>query len=137
MELPEGKRIILFDGVCNLCNRSVQWLLERDRSDRFRFAPLQGETGRILTAQRGIDTREVDSILLIDPGTAYYIKSDAALEIARQLSGYRWIPRLLGWIPRSLRDAVYDLIARNRYRWFGHKTHCMVPSPEVAGKFLP
>jgi predicted DCC family thiol-disulfide oxidoreductase YuxK len=119
MELPEGKQIVLFDGVCNLCNRSVQFVIRRDRNDRFRFASLQGEMGRKLLAERGIDTATTDSIILIDPGVALYIKSDAALELARNLKGYGWLPVLFGWLPRSLRDAAYDLVARNRYRWFG------------------
>lgn len=136
MELPEGKKIVLFDGVCNLCNRSVQFVIRHDRGDRFRFASLQGETGRKLLAERGIDTATTDSIILIDPGVAFYIKSDAALELARHLSGYRWLPFLLGWLPRALRDAAYDLVARNRYRWFGKQEQCMVPSPELRARFL-
>ncbi|HSR59393.1 MAG TPA: DCC1-like thiol-disulfide oxidoreductase family protein [Robiginitalea sp.] len=136
MDLESGKKIILFDGVCNLCNGTVQFVIRRDRGDRFRFVPLQSELGQELSRARHIDTSEVDSIILIDPGTAYYIKSDAALEIARELHGYGWMPFVLGWIPRSLRDAVYDLVARNRYRWFGRKDACMVPTPELQKKFL-
>jgi predicted DCC family thiol-disulfide oxidoreductase YuxK len=136
MELPEGKQIVLFDGVCNLCNRSVQFVIRHDPNDRFRFASLQGETGRKLLAERGIDTASTDSIILIDPGVALYIKSDAALELARNLKGYGWLPVLFGWLPRSLRDAAYDLVARNRYRWFGKQEQCMVPSPELRGRFL-
>jgi predicted DCC family thiol-disulfide oxidoreductase YuxK len=136
MELPEGKQIVLFDGVCNLCNRSVQFVIRRDRNDRFRFASLQGEMGRKLLAERGIDTATTDSIILIDPGVAWYVKSDAALEIARSLKGYGWLPLLFGWLPRPLRDAAYDLVARNRYRWFGKQEQCMVPSPELRGRFL-
>ena len=115
-----GKKIVLFDGVCNLCNGAVQFIVRRDKSDRFRFAALQSELGQELCRARHIDTREVDSIIVIDPGTAYYIKSDAALEIARDLKGYGWMPLLLGWLPRGFRDGVYDLVARNRYRWFGN-----------------
>jgi predicted DCC family thiol-disulfide oxidoreductase YuxK len=136
MELPEGKQIVLFDGVCNLCNRSVQFVIRRDRNDRFRFASLQGEMGRKLLAERGIDTATTDSIILIDPGVAWYVKSDAALEIARGLKGYGWLPLLFGWLPRPLRDAAYDLVARNRYRWFGKQEQCMVPSPELRTRFL-
>lgn len=136
MELPKGKKLILFDGVCNLCSRSVQLVLKRDSRDVFRFAPLQSDWGRQLLEARGIDPSQTDSIVLIDPGVAYYIKSDAALEIARDLKGFRALPLLFGWIPRALRDIVYDLIARNRYRWFGKEDYCMVPSPEVAAKFL-
>ena len=136
MELPEGKKIILFDGVCNLCNGAVNWVIRRDHKDTFRFAPLQGEVGRTLAASRQIDTERMDSIILIDPGTAYYIKSDAAIEIARDLKGFRYIPMLFGWIPAGVRDAIYDLVARNRYRVFGKKDACMIPVPELQAKFL-
>ncbi|WP_088341106.1 thiol-disulfide oxidoreductase DCC family protein [Robiginitalea sediminis] len=136
MEIPTGKKLILFDGVCNLCNRSVQLVLKRDTRDVFRFAPLQSEWGEKLLAARGIDPSQTDSIVLIDPGVAYYIKSDAALEIARDLKGYRALPFLFGWVPRILRDWVYDLVARNRYRWFGKKEHCMIPTQEEMAKFL-
>lgn len=131
-----GKKIILFDGVCNLCNGAVQFIIKRDGGDRFRFAALQSELGQELCRARHIDTTQIDSIILIDPGIAYYVKSDAALEIARELRGYGWMPWLLGWIPRGVRDAVYDLVARNRYRWFGKKDQCMIPTPELQKKFL-
>jgi len=131
-----GKKIVLFDGVCNLCNGAVQFVIRRDRRDRFRFAALQSELGQELCRARHIDTSQVDSIVLIDPGVAYYIKSDAALEIARDLNGYGWMPLMLGWIPRGVRDAVYDLVARNRYRWFGKKDQCMIPTPDLQQKFL-
>lgn len=128
--------IILFDGVCNLCNSSVRFVEKRDQRDRFRYASLQSDVGIKLTQQRGIDTKNTDSIILIDPGVAYYVKSDAALEIARHLSGWRWMAALFGWLPRSLRDSIYDLVARNRYRWFGKKEACMVPTKEQQAKFL-
>lgn len=136
MDATEGKKIILFDGVCNLCNGTVQWIIRRDSTDIFRFAPLQGEVGRELARARQIDTDQVDSIILIDPGVAYYIKSDAALEISRRLKGYRLLPFIFGWIPKSIRDGIYDLVARNRYRIFGKKEECMVPTPELKARFL-
>ena len=136
MELPEGKKIVLFHGVCNLCNGAVQWIIRRDREDIFRFAPLQGEMARKLTEERHIDTSRIDSIILIDPGMAYYIKSDAALEIARDLKGYSILPVLFGWVPAKIRDGIYDLVARNRYGIFGKKEACMIPTPELEGKFL-
>ena len=94
------------------------------------------EIGRQLTKIRHIDTEKVDSIIVIEPGIAYYIKSDAALEVARDLPGYRWVPFLLGWIPRPIRDGIYDLVARYRYRWFGKQEVCRVPTPELMAKFL-
>ena len=101
MDRVEGKKIILFDGVCNLCNGAVLWIIRRDSRDIFRFASLQSEAGRELTRERHIDTGQVDSIILIDPGVAYYLKSDAALEIARELKGYGMLPLLPGWMQGS------------------------------------
>ena len=132
----KGKKIILFDGVCNLCNGTVQWIIRRDAKDVFRFASLQSEVGQELTRSRQIDTDRVDSIILIDPGVAYYIKSDAALEIARDLKGYSILPTLFGWIPKGIRDGIYDMVARNRYRIFGKKEECMVPTPDLKNRFL-
>ena len=136
MDRMKGKKIILFDVVCNLCNGAVQWIIRRDKSDVFRFASLQSEVGRELTRSRQIDTDRVDSIILIDPGVAYYIKSDAALEIARDLKGYSLLPVLFGWIPKGVRDGIYDLVARNRYRLFGKKQECMVPTADLKSRFL-
>lgn len=136
MELPTGKKIILFDGVCNLCNRAVQFILLRDKSNVFCFASLQSEAGKRLTAERGIDTRKTDSIILIDPGVAYYVRAGAALEIARNLKGYRFLPLLFGWIPQRLLDPLYNFVAKNRYRWFGKRDNCMLPGPDIRSRFL-
>ena len=134
--VEEGKKIILFDGVCNLCNGVIQFVIKRDKKDVFRYAALQSELGEQLTKQRGIDTSKVDSIVLIEPGMAYFIKSDAALEIAGDLKGLWPVFKIFKWIPTSFRNLVYDFIARNRYRWFGRKDQCMIPTPELQAKFL-
>lgn len=134
--MEEGKKIILFDGVCNLCNGTVQFVIKRDKKDLFRYAALQSEAGKQLIAQRHIDTNGLDSIILIEPGVAYYTKSDAALEIAQGLGGFWKLTAVFTWIPTSIRNAIYDLIAKNRYKWFGKKESCMVPTPELNGKFL-
>jgi len=130
------KRIVLFDGVCNLCNGFVQFVIKRDQQDVFRYASLQSEIGQQLTAEREIDPKRVDSVVLIEPGVAYYIKSDAALRIGQQLKGYRTLSKILRLIPSGLRNIVYDLIARYRYTWFGKKDQCMIPTPELQAKFL-
>ena len=137
MELEVGKKVILFDGVCNLCNASVNFVIKRDRHDRFRYASLQSEIGKRLLEERHIDSNQVDSIVLIEPGVAYFLKSDAALEIANEL-GWPWKAlHLFNYIlPVQLRNNVYDLIARNRYRWFGKKDQCMIPTPSLRSKFL-
>jgi predicted DCC family thiol-disulfide oxidoreductase YuxK len=134
--VEESKKIILFDGVCNLCNGFVQFIIKRDRDDVFRYASLQSEVGQKLLSERHIDTSAIDSVVLIEPGVAYYVKSDAALQIGSHLNGYRSISRILYLIPSGLRNIVYDLIARYRYAWFGKKDACMIPTPELKAKFL-
>ena len=137
MELEAGKKVILFDGVCNLCNAAVTFVIKRDRNDRFRYASLQSAIGKQLLEERHIDPKQVDSIVLIEPGVAYFIKSDAALEIADEL-GWPWKGLyIFNYIlPVQLRNNLYDLIARNRYRWFGRKDQCMIPTPSLRSKFL-
>ncbi|MBT8315701.1 MAG: thiol-disulfide oxidoreductase DCC family protein [Maribacter sp.] len=134
--MEPAKKIVLFDGVCNLCNRSIQFIIKRDKKDEFRFATLQGDLGRQLLQERNIDTAKVDSIILIEPGVAYYTKSTAALKIGDSFGGLWKIANVLNLIPRQLRDIVYDWIARNRYRWYGKKDACMVQTPELRAKFL-
>lgn len=133
--MEEEKKIILFDGVCNLCNGAVIFTIERDKNNLFRYAALQSAPGRKLIAKHGIDTSKTDSIILVD-GDEYYIKSSAALRIARHLSG--GYPLLYGFmiLPKLIRNRIYDLVAHNRYKWFGRKESCMVPTPELKAKFL-
>ncbi len=134
--MEKAKKIILFDGVCNLCNSSIRFVIQRDKKDQFRYAALQSTLGQRLLSERKIDTGKVDSIILIEPGLAYYTKSDAALQIGKHLRGYGLLSSLLLWIPAPIRNIVYDFIARNRYQWYGKKEHCMVPTPELKSKFL-
>lgn len=132
----EDKKIILFDGVCNLCNNAVQFVIKRDKKDIFRYAALQSDIGQELVAQRQIDTSKIDSIILIEPGVAYYTKSDAALEIAQDLGGIWKLSAIFTWIPTSIRDRIYDVVAKNRYKWFGKQDACMIPTPKLKAKFL-
>ena len=132
----ENKKIILFDGVCNLCNGAVQFSIKRDKKDMFRYAALQSNFGQQLIAERAIDTTKVDSIILIEPGVAYFTKSDAALHIGKGFGGLWNLLGIFSWVPKSFRDVVYDLIASNRYKWFGRKDTCMIPTPELQAKFL-
>jgi len=131
----ETHKIILFDGVCNLCNSSINYVIRRDTKDVFRFATIQEETGQGLLAKHGIDTFKTDSIILID-NNKVYVKSTAALRVAKYLGGGH--PLLYGFmiVPSFIRNWVYDYIARNRYRWYGKKESCMVPTPELQSKFL-
>lgn len=136
MEMNENNKIILFDGVCNLCNSSVQYVIKRDKSNTYRFAALQSEIGKKLAEQRGIDTSQIDSIILIEPGVAYYTKSTAALKIAQSFGGVWQLTSVFERIPEKIRDWVYDYIAKNRYKWYGKKDACMIPTPELKSKFL-
>ncbi len=128
-------KIILFDGVCNLCNGAVNFIIEKDKKNVFKFAALQSEIGLKLISKFNIDTSKLDSIILIDD-EKYYEKSTAALHISKNLSGV--YPLLFGFIiiPKFIRDPVYDYIAKNRYKWFGKKESCMIPTQELRNKFL-
>jgi predicted DCC family thiol-disulfide oxidoreductase YuxK len=127
--------LLLFDGVCNLCNGYVQWLLLRDKKGIFRFAALQSETGQAHLRKLGYDTAVFDTVLLIC-GDRVYTRSDVALEICRLL-GLPWsLLYGLKLIPRALRNAVYDLVARYRYRWFGRQEACLMPRPEWKNRFI-
>jgi len=134
--INNGDKIILFDGVCNLCNGAITFILKNEKTPHFKFASLQSEIGKHLMAERHINPSEIDSIILIDVGNAYYIKSTAALEIAKDLKGGYSLLSNLSVLPESFRDSVYDFIARNRYKWFGKKDQCMIPTPELKSRFL-
>lgn len=134
--MDSEKKIILFDGVCNLCNSSVQYIIKHDTKDEYRFAALQSEIGKKMIAERHIDTALLDSILLIEPGVAYYAKSTAALMIGKSFGGFWSLLAIFEWIPENFRNSVYDYIAKNRYKWYGKKDACMIPTPELKVKFL-
>lgn len=127
--------VLLFDGVCNLCNSSVQWVLLHDPKGIFRFTALQSETGQALLRKWGRPTDDFDSVVLVD-GDRLLLHSDVPLEIVRRLGGWWQILYVFKLIPRPLRDAVYHWVARNRYRWFGRKEACMLPRPEWKGRFV-
>ena len=134
--MKHNKQIILFDGVCNLCNGFVQWVIKRDRYDTFRFAPIQGKIGERLMRDHKIDPAKTDSIILIQPFSGYATRSSAVLKIGRAFGGIYRILFLLQIIPPFLRDIVYDWVAKNRYKWYGKRDKCMVPTPELRAKFL-
>jgi predicted DCC family thiol-disulfide oxidoreductase YuxK len=134
--LPKNKKIILFDGVCNLCNTAVQFVIKHDKKDLFRFVALQSDLAQSIIKHTGIDARNMDSIILYEPGVAYYLKSEAALEIAGHLSGGIALLTVFKVLPSALSNSIYDYIAKNRYKWFGKKEDCMIPTPELKSKFL-
>lgn len=128
------KSIILFDGVCNLCNASVQFIIKRDKSNYFRFAALQSETGKAMANKFGVSAY-ASSVILIE-GEKKYSESTAALRIAKKLRGLWPLLYLFIIIPPPIRNGIYRIIAKNRYSWFGKKDECMVPSPEQTHKFI-
>ncbi|HTM92361.1 MAG TPA: thiol-disulfide oxidoreductase DCC family protein [Flavisolibacter sp.] len=131
----EEHPIILFDGVCNFCNSAINFVLKQDKKGIFRFAPLQSEAGQKLLQQYHLSTKEFNSFVLIDKGKVYK-KSTASLRVMNRLPWYWKEAQILRIIPTAFRDAIYDFIAKNRYKWFGKKEQCMVPTAELRERFL-
>lgn len=127
--------IVLFDGVCNFCNGTVNFIIRRDSENRFRFAALQSEAGQKLLRQYDLNQPGIDSVVLIENGGAF-THSSAALKIARRLGGFWQVFSIFQIVPRPARDFFYRLLARNRYRLFGKKDVCMMPTPEIKARFL-
>lgn len=134
-KIPTNKQLILFDGVCNFCDDTVQKIIKADTKNRFVFASLQSTLGQEILQYLGIN-KTTDSIVLYQPGYAYYTESDAVLHIAKQLNGLYPLLQIGKIIPKKLRDIAYNNFAKNRYKWFGKKDECPIPSPEIREKFL-
>jgi predicted DCC family thiol-disulfide oxidoreductase YuxK len=127
--------VILFDGVCNFCDGAVNFIIARDGEGYFKFAPLQSEIGEKLLAENGIDKTNTDSVVLIEDGKVYTY-STAALRVARKLSGaWSWAYAFIV-VPKFIRDFFYKLFAKYRYKMFGKKDECMLPTPEIRSRFL-
>ena len=127
--------IILFDGVCNLCNWSVQFVIRHDPKKEFLFASLQSDKAKKLLAEYTIDTNEINSFILLENGKIY-TRSIGALRVLKQLKGWSVLFYCFILVPKFIRDGVYNLIAKKRYKLFGRKDECMVPSPEISSRFL-
>jgi predicted DCC family thiol-disulfide oxidoreductase YuxK len=135
--LPQHKKIILFDGLCNLCDASVQFIIKRDSKDVFRFVSLQSNLGQQIVQHLEIDTQKVDSILLYNSVQNTYLnKSEAVFEIVKSIGGIFYCLLIFRLIPIAITNKIYDFIARNRYKWFGEKKSCLVPTKELESKFL-
>tara|TARA_B100000949_G_scaffold225031_1_gene228898 strand:- start:57 stop:452 length:396 start_codon:yes stop_codon:yes gene_type:complete len=130
-----SQKIILFDGVCNLCNGAIQFVIKHDRKSVFKFAAIQTEEGKKLLQKFNIDPAKTDSLILIANDKAY-IKSSAALRIARELDHLLPLLYIFILIPGFIRHGIYDLIAKNRYNWFGKRESCMMPTEELNSRFL-
>ncbi|MGB6267370.1 MAG: DCC1-like thiol-disulfide oxidoreductase family protein [Olleya sp.] len=134
--IPKNKKLILFDGVCNLCNSSVQYVIKNDKKNLFLFAPLQSETGQKIINHFNLDTSKIDSILLYSEDNDITYKSTAALKIAAKLGFPRNLLIVFLIVPTFIRNWVYDYIAKNRYKWFGKREECMIPNQNLKEKFL-
>lgn len=129
------KPTILFDGVCNLCNGAVLFIIKRDPNQKFQFASLQSAFGKSQLQKYNLNTKDVDSIVLIKSSKAF-VRSTAALQIASQLNGLWPVLSIFKIFPTFIRDGVYNWIAKNRYSWFGKKDACMIPTPELKSRFI-
>ncbi len=128
--------IVCFDGVCNVCSAWVTFLVPRDKKGRFLFAALQSEAGQRLLKKHNLPTTEFETMLVVE-GERVYFRSDAILRVLKGLPWYwSWQGYLMMLVPRFIRDAFYRWFARNRYRWFGQKEQCMLPTPEIKARFL-
>jgi predicted DCC family thiol-disulfide oxidoreductase YuxK len=132
---PPHDNLIMFDGVCNLCTKSVQFIIRHDNRAMFKFVSIQSELGRELYRESGLDPDDLQSFALVTAGQTL-TRSDAALQIAMQFGGLWRLFAVFRLLPKRLRDWVYSLIASRRYAWFGRRDNCMVPSPELRGRFL-
>ena len=130
-----NKHLLLFDGVCNLCNGAVNFMIERDKQQRFVFASLQSEIGQQIAKQYQLPENDFESMVLLK-NEKIHIKSNAALEIARDLSGGWSLLYVFKIIPKFLRDWVYQVISTNRYKWFGRKDQCRIPTPDIKNRFI-
>ena len=135
MNESEKSAIILFDGVCNFCNSSINFIIEHDKKNYFKFAPLQSESGERLKKEFHLDSPNIDSVILIEDNKAF-THSTAALKVARGLGGIWSLAYIFIIVPKFIRDFFYKLFAKNRYRLFGKKDACMMPTPEIRAKFL-
>jgi predicted DCC family thiol-disulfide oxidoreductase YuxK len=136
IDLPKNKKLILFDGICNLCNDAVLKVIKNDRKNTFVFTALQSETGKKVIDHLKIDISKLDSIILYEPNVSYDIKSAAALKIMNDFGGFWKATQFFLIFPERFRNLIYDYIAKNRYKWFGKRETCMLPTPELKDKFL-
>ena len=133
--MSENNPIILFDGVCNFCNGAVNFTIKRDKKNTIRFAALQSNAGKELIQQYGLPADDMRSFILIENGKVYN-RSTAALKVCRYLSGLWPLCYGLIIVPAFMRNGIYDWIAKNRYKWFGERQECMIPSQDIRAKFL-
>ena len=127
--------VLLFDGVCNLCNGSVQFILKHEKSEKLKFSAIQSEAGQKLLSQHNIDPEQTNSVILVSDGVVY-TESDAVAKVSEFLKFPYTLGRYMKVAPRGIRNAIYKKVATNRYKWFGQKESCMIPTPDLRNRFL-
>ena len=127
--------VLIFDGICNLCNSTVKFIIKRDPKEKFKFATLQSDSGKEFLKKHKLETLNSDTVILI-VGDQYYIKSSAALRVLKELGGFWKLWYFFIYLPRPIRDFIYNLIAKSRYTIFGKMNTCMIPSKEIMQRFL-
>ncbi len=133
--LNETGPVLLYDGVCNLCNAAVKWVLRHERNQQMRFAALQSDFGQAVLKENGLDLKQLDSMLVVDDGRVL-MRSDAALRMAEIVGGPWRLARIFRIVPKVLRDWCYNFVAANRYNWFGKEESCLLPQPEWRDRFI-
>lgn len=131
----KNKNIIIFDGICNFCNKSVNFIIKRDTKVHFLFTPIQSDVAKEIMHKYDLNSKDIDSIILIKDDR-YFTKSDAILEILKDLSGYWFLFRIFKIVPKIMRDYLYNFISKNRYKFFGKKNSCMLPTKDLKKRFL-
>ena len=132
-KIPDN--LVLFDGLCNLCSGLVHFVIRHDPAARFRFAAIQSEVGREIFQSHGLDPAELQTFVFIADGRIF-LRSDAAIEVVSRFAGWWSSLGLFRFVPRWVRDPIYSFVARNRYRWFGRREVCMLPTPEIKERFF-
>ena len=135
MSEMDNHKIVLFDGVCNFCNSSVNFIIDHDKHNKFKFAALQSEAGQELLKKFNLPTEDFDTFILVD-GDKYYKRSSAALHMVKDFPGLWKLLYVFIIVPPFIRDIFYNIIANNRYKWFGKRNECRMPTPELREKFL-
>jgi predicted DCC family thiol-disulfide oxidoreductase YuxK len=133
--LPRQDKIILFDGVCNLCNGLVQFIIKIDKKEVFKFSSLQSDFGQRILLENNLDTKDLNSFIFLDQGKLYH-KSTAALKMYKAIGSFWQLLYIFIIVPRPIRDWIYSLIANNRYKWFGKQESCWIPTPELKSRFI-
>ncbi len=134
-KISKNNPILLFDGVCNLCNHTVQFCIERDKNAQIKYASLQSDIGQNLLKKYHLDTTSLSTVVLIENNKAY-VQSDVPLRLSRIFGGFWRVLYSFVIIPKFIRDGIYDFISKNRYKWFGKQDSCWMPTPELKNRFL-